>query len=312
MKKASPKKKNTVNRRKMRLILFEILAGIIIVSVIGFVISLFFPREDEPKSIISQNTVGVNKSQYWSDSKGTVAEDIEYLTDTEGYKSSFLNEYSSIGVNPQIAKLSQNGWNLLLLNKNFILPDNYELDLVQVTGSAVRLESAVADHFNSMYLDASKEGLTLTPCSGYRNFSSQRRLFENIFTEIETKAEMEYGYGYEFDAEGNAIPLVKKDELTIGKEALLQCSVPGCSDHNAGLSVDIVSRSDDFQNTKEYSWLLKNAENYGFVLRYPKGKEKITGMNFKPYCWRFVGINAAREMNKNNLCLEEYLGSAVK
>ena len=62
-----------------------------------------------------------------------------------------------------------------------------------------------------------------------------------------------------------------------------------------------------FAETEEYQWLCANAHKYGFILRYPEDKKNITGVEFKPYHWRFVGINAANEMKNSGQCLEEYV-----
>ena len=98
-----------------------------------------------------------------------------------------------------------------------------------------------------------------------------------------------------------------KEEKEAVNEAVTSVNIPASSEHNAGLSVDIISRDADFADTEEYKWLLSNAHKYGFILRYPENKVKATGVEFKPYHWRFVGINAAKEMKKTGQCLEEYL-----
>ena len=297
--------KKILKPKSLRDLLFRIYIGIIAFSLIGLLIALVFPRKDEPSN--PNDPSAVDKSTYWSDENGTVAEDVRYLTDVQKYHFTYADEYSDCGVSPAPAKLSNNGWNLLLLNKNYILPTDYELDLQYLTGTSVRLESVAAKAFDSMYIDALKSGLTLTAFSGYRNFESQRRLFEDRIYALEVEAAIEYTNGGYYDAQGNYVEPVKTDKKTIVENALKSVCPPGCSDHNAGLSIDIVSQSSDFSNTEEYTWLTKNAHNYGFVLRYPEGKEKLTGMDFQPYCWRFVGINAAKQMKEKNLCLEEYL-----
>ena len=81
---------------------------------------------------------------------------------------------------------------------------------------------------------------------------------------------------------------------------------PGCSDHNLGLGIDICSLYQSFEYTDEYKWLQQHAEDYGFVLRYPKDKEAITKVKFEPWHWRYVGVEAAKEMNSLGMCLEEY------
>lgn len=82
---------------------------------------------------------------------------------------------------------------------------------------------------------------------------------------------------------------------------------PECSDHNLGLAVDFNYVKEDFENTKAFKWLTKNAENYGFILRYPKGKEYITKVDYEPWHWRYVGEENAKKMNELNMCLEEYV-----
>ena len=76
-----------------------------------------------------------------------------------------------------------------------------------------------------------------------------------------------------------------------------------------GLAVDFNEVTEGFANTKAYKWLLKNAENYGFILRYPKEKEDITGVIYEPWHWRYVGKENAIEMNEKNMCLEEFVDS---
>ena len=301
--------KKLLKPKNLRDLLFRIYIGIIIFSLVGLLIALIFPRKDSPAA--PSDSPSVDKSTYWSDENGTVADDVEYLTDVHDYEFLFADEYSAYGVSPAPAKLSKNGWNLILLNKKYILPSNYDMDLKFLTGTSVRLESVAARAFDSMYIDALKKGLTLTAVSGYRTFESQRRLFENKIYYLEVDAAQQYANGGSYDENGNYVEPVKTDKKTIVTNALKSVCPPGCSDHNAGLSVDVVSQKDDFADTQEYKWLTDNAHNYGFVLRFPKGKEKLTGMDYQPYCWRFVGINAAKQMKEKNICLEEYLNGIL-
>ena len=271
--------------KNLRPVLFWALIGIIFVSLFLFLISLFTDRVTPPVSI-NNNTV-ISKTEYWDNVHGTVAKDIIYEEDQSIYTSSFMGEYKSFGINPKVTRISKNGWNLILLNKNNILPDNYNLNLTEIAGSSIKMDADAADFYNKMYIDAAKEGIILTPFSGYRTISFQRKLFENKIEDIIT------GTG--------------KEEKEAVLEALTSVNIPASSEHNAGLSVDIVSRDADFADTDEYKWLLSNAHKYGFILRYPENKVKTTGVEFKPYHWRFVGVNAAKEMKKTGQCLEEYL-----
>lgn len=79
------------------------------------------------------------------------------------------------------------------------------------------------------------------------------------------------------------------------------------SEHNLGLAVDFNNIKTDFENTKEFAWLIENAENYGFILRYRKEKEEITGVSYEPWHWRYVGQEHAKKINELDMCLEEYI-----
>ena len=82
---------------------------------------------------------------------------------------------------------------------------------------------------------------------------------------------------------------------------------PGSSDHNLGLAVDFNKVDNEFEKLEGFKWLQKNAENYGFVLRYPKDKEDITKIAYESWHWRYVGVEHAKKMNELNMCLEEYI-----
>ena len=82
---------------------------------------------------------------------------------------------------------------------------------------------------------------------------------------------------------------------------------PGYSEHHTGLAVDFNDVEDDFRETEAYTWLQEHAAEYGFVERYPKGKESITGIDYEPWHYRYVGKEHAQRMNELNMCLEEYV-----
>lgn len=181
-------------------------------------------------------------------------------------------------------------WNLAIINTKYPLPDSYVPTLSNaINGSNIQLDSRVSEHYAEMYAAAKLSGCVLTPYSGYHTYALQENTFNrkvNFYVNKGMSAE-----------EAN-------------QKASTQVLPAGCSEHNAGLAMDIVSASSDFINTKEYKWLCENAHNYGFILRYPEGKTAITGMNFEPWHWRYVGTQAAKEMKEKNQCLEEYLGLA--
>lgn len=181
-------------------------------------------------------------------------------------------------------------WNLAIINTKYPLPDSYAPTLSNaISGSNIQLDSRVSERYAEMYAAAKLSGCVLTPYSGYHSYALQETTYNrkvNFYVNQGISAE-----------EAN-------------QKASAQVLPAGCSEHNAGLAIDIVSASSDFINTKEYKWLCENAHNYGFILRYPEDKTAITGMNFEPWHWRYVGTQAAKEMKENNQCLEEYLGLA--
>ena len=81
----------------------------------------------------------------------------------------------------------------------------------------------------------------------------------------------------------------------------------GHSEHETGLAIDLNGVLETFADTEAYRWLQRHAYEYGFVLRYPEGKEEITGIRFEPWHFRYVGKEHARKMRLLNLCLEEYI-----
>lgn len=181
-------------------------------------------------------------------------------------------------------------WNLAIINIKYPLPDSYAPTLSNaINGSNIQLDSRVSERYAEMYAAAKLSGCVLTPYSGYHSYALQE-------TNYNRKVNFYVNQG------------ISAEEAN--QKASAQVLPAGCSEHNAGLAMDIVSASSDFINTKEYKWLCENAHNYGFILRYPEDKTAITGMNFEPWHWRYVGTQAAKEMKEKNQCLEEYLGLA--
>jgi D-alanyl-D-alanine carboxypeptidase len=137
---------------------------------------------------------------------------------------------------------------------------------------------------------AKQDGVDLMVCSAYRSIVRQTELFDD------RKA----GYMSEGMNEEEAIA------------ATLQYTTrPGTSEHHTGLAVDIVTPEyqnldEGYAETAAAQWLLENAADYGFILRYPKGKEGMTQVDFEPWHYRYVGEEAAEVIMENGYCLEEY------
>lgn len=189
--------------------------------------------------------------------------------------------------NPKLITIDEDKWYLTLVNRNYRIPDDYSPDLVTVCGTSERLEKRVAEEYEKMFEAAAKDGVYLTPCSGYRSYELQKNNYEN-----ETAYYENLGYSH--------------------KEALVKAATvimpPGSSEHNLGYAMDIVCVEEWFEDTDEFAWLMKNAQNYGFILRYASDKTDITNVIYEPWHWRYVGVEEAKKIKASGKCLEEYLG----
>lgn len=238
------------------------------------------------KETESKNPAGENESSSTSASKKT-----EGTTKTTAVKTTVTKApdeyiYAYAGFNPIVTDMSA-PITEILLNRYYRLPDGYEPKLAEaVKGSGVKLDHRVAPYYQAMYDAALNDGITLTPVSGYRSYARQKRNFENRIALYESK-----GYS-------KAEAAVKTSEVIL---------LPGTSEHNAGLAMDICSLEVSFENTKEFAWLQAHAHEYGFIMRYPKDKTDITKITYEPWHYRYVGTEIAAELKSSGMVLEEYL-----
>lgn len=181
-------------------------------------------------------------------------------------------------------------WMLTLVNYNNPLPDTYK-PVLKSLSNGLQFDARAIDQLNLMLSDARAQGLSPVVCSAYRSVEYQQKLFNN-----QVKKQMAKGL----------------DRQQAELEAQKVVAYPGTSEHNLGLAADIVSLSyqhlDQAQaNTAEVKWLTRHCSEYGFILRYPEGKTNITGVIYEPWHFRYVGIDAAKEIMESGQCLEEYL-----
>lgn len=175
---------------------------------------------------------------------------------------------------------------LLLVNGEYPLPDdyNYGWNLTTIeskyhNGQLDQIDAGIWPYMRAMVEAAWKDNVKLYVWSPYRSYDTQKMLFEN-------RVKKEGG-----------------DEI----KAATAVARPGTSEHNTGLCADFNMASSQFENTEMFKWMCENAEDYGFILRYPKDKTDITGVMYESWHWRFVGINRAKEINNLNVTLEEYI-----
>lgn len=188
--------------------------------------------------------------------------------------------------NPTIIMIDKDKWYLTLVNIGYRIPSTYKPDLTTVCGTSERLDKKVAAAYENMYAAGKKAGVNLTPCSGYRSYALQEKNYKN-------KISYYVNQGY--------------SQKEAAKKAATIILPPGSSEHNLGYAMDIVCVDEWFEDTAEFKWLQENAADYGFILRYPSDKVKITGVIYEPWHWRYVGVETAKAIKASGLTLDEYL-----
>jgi len=174
----------------------------------------------------------------------------------------------------------------VLVNKNFNLPLGYEPDDLVSIGGGYRLRAEAAAQLQKMKADMTALGYKIYVMSAYRTYQSQLNKYETG---------------------------VKLYGVAVADSEYAR---PGHSEHQTGLAVDILQRSNvcdmeqaKFENSKEFAWLTENAYKYGFILRYPEEYLDIHGFIFEPWHWRYVGVGVATAMHDEGIALfEEYYG----
>lgn len=193
----------------------------------------------------------------------------------------------------QVADIDGYDSTLVVVSKTRSLPADWRpKDLVMLRvnyrGRAIAryMRKEASDALTRLFADAAKEGIELCAVSGYRSYALQEIVFN-------------------------------KHSDQLGLEAAMRVSaLPGQSEHQTGLAIDISSKTmnygldKSFAVTREGKWLAANAAKYGFILRYPQGKEQITGYDYEPWHFRYVGVDLALDIMKKGLTMEEYFGIA--
>ncbi len=176
-------------------------------------------------------------------------------------------------------------WNLVLVNKWHSMPDEGDPELTLLSNGR-KVDSRIYPELQRMFDDARAEGIFPIVREGFRTHEQQIQIFDD-----KVSAYMNEGYGRS-EAE---------------KMAEQWVAIPGYSEHELGLAVDINADKERSDSDEVYFWLAQNAWKYGFILRYPQGKEDITGIDFEPWHYRYVGYEAAKTIYEKGITLEEYL-----
>jgi D-alanyl-D-alanine carboxypeptidase len=179
----------------------------------------------------------------------------------------------------------------VLVNKKNKLPENYvPKDLVYTSipftfkekTEKRKMRSEAATAISKLFTESKNQGVSLLGVSAYRSHATQVALFDSY---------------------------VKRDGYA---KAITYSALPGTSEHETGLAIDVTggngkcAAQDCFGGTKEAKWLQAHADDYGFIIRYPKGKESVTGYKYEPWHLRYVGKSIAQTIMSQGITLEEY------
>lgn len=169
---------------------------------------------------------------------------------------------------------------VIVVNKTYNLPSTFAPNNLSTLNGYIKVVDYVKDAFNKLKSDATSLGLNIYASSGYRSYSNQ-----------------EYIYNRYVKADGQ-------------EKADTYSARAGHSEHQTGLAIDLNTIDSSFENTSESNWLKENCHNYGFIIRYPKGKSDITGYKYEPWHIRYVGVDLATKLynNGNWITMEEYYG----
>lgn len=177
------------------------------------------------------------------------------------------------------------GWNLILVNRNNCVPNNYKVDLTKLSNGK-KVDSRIYPDLQNMFDNARTNGLSLFVREGYRTAKEQQQIMDDKIKK--------------YQKDGHS----KSEAKKLAEEYV---AIPGTSEHQLGISVDINADTSKCSSDAVYTWLEKNAYKYGFIKRFSSDKTHITGVNDEPWHYRYVGEKAAKEMKEKGLCLEEYV-----
>ncbi len=184
---------------------------------------------------------------------------------------------------------SPDDWRLILVNKQHPIPEDYETELGAIH-NGLRVDKRIVNDLDRMLSAAVSDGVRLLVISPYRSPEKQHKLFTQKIDRAMRKGE---------------------SFMTAYRETAQAVTLPGSSEHEIGLAVDLTTKEHitldaQYAESEGGKWLKEHCSEYGFILRYPEGYEEITGIEFEPWHFRYVGKDAARYITENDLTLEQF------
>lgn len=234
---------------------------------------------------LGNNGCGPSESMMTSgDAPETADSDVSQSNDASSDTAADTSDQTS-GSTADNTTTSSN-WRLLLVNSTHPLADDYSVDLTELrNGQSV--DTRILSDLQEMFDAARSEDIYPIVSDAYRTREDQQTLMDDVIQNYEDE-----GYSSE-EASSKAEQVIAK---------------PGTSEHETGLAIDIAGDDDYDQDTDSVlEWMNSNAYKYGFILRYPSGKESVTGAEAENDHYRYVGKEAAKVIHDQGICLEEYL-----
>ena len=261
---------------------------------------------DEPSELETSATNTETSTKETTTENTTKETETAVITTKPVNTGSFYDKVKYRSPDAVPADIFKHGRNLMLLNRQYELPEDFKWDLVywsngqpvdamylncEERNSVKAVDRAAYQPLKDMFAAAENAGVPLQLVSAFRSIHLQDKLFTRSVNSY-----MSQGY-----SEADAI-----------NKANYSRTFSGTSEHNTGLGFDIMEKgnfslSESFENTAQFRWLMENAENYGFILRYAEDKTTQTGIMYEPWHFRYVGVEHAKKINELGMCLEEYI-----
>lgn len=178
-------------------------------------------------------------------------------------------------------------WNLLVVNRWNEIPEDYSVTFTELENGQ-KVDSRIYPDLQEMFDAMRAEGIYPIVREAYRAADEQQEI-------LDERIQRYVNEGYS-----------RSKAVRVAEEWV---AVPGTSEHQIGIAVDINADKTQSTNDEVYAWLAENAHRYGFILRYPQGKEEITGTSYEPWHYRYVGTENAKIIYEKQICLEEFIKS---
>ena len=284
-------RKKRIKAVAMLLVIMAVIAGLAFGAIKG-IGALKADSETSSDTEITESTGSVVTEENVTDVSSESEAEAEDIASSEEVAS-------SEETTEPVQQKPEQTWSTMLVNAWNYMPEGYVPEVRAINYQGVspannKFDVRAVDAAEQLLADARAAGYNMYLVSAYRSHEYQIGLYNR-------KVNSYINAGY--------------DEATARAEASQWVAIPGTSEHCIGLAMDIVSstwynyNSDlthDFENTEHFEWLYEHCADYGFILRYPKGKESITGITYEPWHYRYVGVEAAKYIMENNLTLEEF------